>query len=113
MKDFFLDKSVHCVYIWSMVTIGVRNLRNSLSMYIDMVKNGETVLITDHNKIVAELNPAGVYAPKVDLLQEYVSEQAAGGSIIRANQNIRLSKKYKGLKNNDADRIYKETRSDR
>ena len=37
-----------------MITVGIRNLRNSLSKYIELAKNGETILITDHNKIVAE-----------------------------------------------------------
>lgn len=38
-----------------MISVGIREFKTHLSQYIDLVKNGENVLITEHNKIVAEL----------------------------------------------------------
>ncbi len=36
-------------------TVGIKELKNSLSAYLREVRNGVTVLITDRNDIVAEL----------------------------------------------------------
>jgi len=36
-------------------TVGIRNLKNSLSAYIREVKNGTVILITDHGHVVAEM----------------------------------------------------------
>ncbi len=38
-----------------MISIGIQELKSHLSQFIELVKNGENILITDHNKIVAEL----------------------------------------------------------
>jgi antitoxin (DNA-binding transcriptional repressor) of toxin-antitoxin stability system len=38
-----------------MISVGIRELKTHLSQYIDLVKQGENVLITEHNKVVAEL----------------------------------------------------------
>ncbi len=38
-----------------MRTTGVRELKNSLSEYLRMVLDGETVLVTDHGTVVAQL----------------------------------------------------------
>jgi antitoxin (DNA-binding transcriptional repressor) of toxin-antitoxin stability system len=41
-----------------MKAVGLRELKNRLSEYVRLVKNGETVLVTDRGAIVAELtNP--------------------------------------------------------
>jgi prevent-host-death family protein len=41
-------------------TVGVRELRQNLSVYLDRVKNGETLTVTEHRQAVAVLGPAGV-----------------------------------------------------
>jgi prevent-host-death family protein len=38
--------------------IGVRELRQNLSVYLDRVRAGETLTVTDRNQIVAVLAPA-------------------------------------------------------
>jgi antitoxin (DNA-binding transcriptional repressor) of toxin-antitoxin stability system len=40
-------------------TAGIRELKNRLSAYVREVENGETVLITDRGRVVAELRPPG------------------------------------------------------
>lgn len=38
-----------------MKTVGVRDLKNKLSKYLSLVKDGETVLVTDHGEVIAEI----------------------------------------------------------
>ncbi len=45
-----------------MKTVGVRELKNSLSEYLRRVRSGESVLVTDRGEIVAELAPPGLGA---------------------------------------------------
>jgi prevent-host-death family protein len=39
-----------------MLMVGVRDLKNQLSQYLQYVKDGEKVIITEHNKIIAEIS---------------------------------------------------------
>ncbi|HEX9562923.1 MAG TPA: hypothetical protein VF981_03100 [Gemmatimonadaceae bacterium] len=40
-----------------MRTVGLKILKNKLSEYIRVVASGETVLVTDRDRVVAELRP--------------------------------------------------------
>jgi antitoxin (DNA-binding transcriptional repressor) of toxin-antitoxin stability system len=40
-----------------MKTVGLKVLKNKLSEYVRLAANGETVLVTDRDRVVAELNP--------------------------------------------------------
>ena len=40
-----------------MSAVGLRELKNQLSKYVERAKSGETVLITDRGHVVAELSP--------------------------------------------------------
>lgn len=40
-----------------MKSVGVRELRQHLSSYLDLVRDGERLLVTEHNVPVAELAP--------------------------------------------------------
>jgi prevent-host-death family protein len=42
-----------------MRTVGIRELKNSLSEYLRRVRSGESVFVTDRGEIVAELTPPG------------------------------------------------------
>ena len=37
--------------------VGVKVLKNRLSEYVGLVENGETILVTKHDRVVAELVP--------------------------------------------------------
>jgi prevent-host-death family protein len=41
-----------------MVTVGISELKNKLSAYVDKVRRGETVLVLDRGVPVAQLSPA-------------------------------------------------------
>jgi antitoxin (DNA-binding transcriptional repressor) of toxin-antitoxin stability system len=40
-----------------MRAVGIKILKNKLSEYIRLAENGETVLVTDRDRVVAELSP--------------------------------------------------------
>ncbi len=40
-----------------MSTVGLRELKNQLSKYVERARSGETVLVTDRGLVVAELTP--------------------------------------------------------
>jgi antitoxin (DNA-binding transcriptional repressor) of toxin-antitoxin stability system len=47
-----------------MKAVGVRELKNRLSEYLRLVRNGEEILVTDRGEVVAELRQP---SPRVDL----------------------------------------------
>jgi prevent-host-death family protein len=46
-----------------MSTVGVRELRQNLSRYLERVKNGASLEVTEHGHVVARLSPAGEQVP--------------------------------------------------
>ena len=69
-----------------MISVGVRDLKNRLSQYLQYVKQGERVLITEHNQIIAEIS-----LPKEDQknleLESLLEDLAASGKLQRAKRN--------------------------
>jgi prevent-host-death family protein len=52
--------------------VGVRELRQNLSKYLDRVKDGEALVVTERGRQVARLIPAGAMAePYVDLAERF------------------------------------------
>lgn len=49
-------------------TVGVRELRQNLSIYLDQVKQGATLHVTEHGRVVATLQPAAAEASRLDRL---------------------------------------------
>lgn len=43
-----------------MKRVGVRDLKDNLSRYLRAVADGETILVTDRGRVVAEVRPASV-----------------------------------------------------
>lgn len=98
-----------------MVTVGIRNLKNSLSQYINLAKSGEKVVITDHNKIVAELVPSPGASSASGLLREYLEEQVLKGSIVKSVKRTKIHKRKEKNKYDESalKRIYTDTRDER
>ncbi len=46
-----------------MRTVGIKTLKNRLSEYLRLVAAGETILVTDRDRVVAELRPPAVAHP--------------------------------------------------
>lgn len=55
-------------------TVGVRELRQNLSIYLDRVKKGEALTVTEHGAAVAILRPV---APASNVLERLVAEGRA------------------------------------
>jgi len=53
--------------------VGVRELRQNLSVYLDRVKRGESLVVTEYNQVVAILRPA----PAMSLIERLVAEGRA------------------------------------
>ncbi len=41
----------------SLVNVGIKELKNSLSRYLRAVRNGEVILVTERGRVVAEIRP--------------------------------------------------------
>ena len=80
-----------------------------------MVKAGERVIITDHDKIVAEIIPSRGISNENERITKYINEQIINGSIIKAEKKKMIieNRKQKGKIDNNQKEIYEETRSDR
>ena len=99
-----------------MITVGIRNLKDSLSHYINMVKNGEHIVITDHNKIVAEIVPAESLGRNSERLNAYLREQEDTGKLIPAVKKTILNGKRtnkKRINDSQINDTYEKTRSER
>jgi antitoxin (DNA-binding transcriptional repressor) of toxin-antitoxin stability system len=49
-----------------MRTVGLKLLKNRLSEYVRLAASGETVLVTDRNRVIAELRPPQPEPPLSD-----------------------------------------------
>lgn len=52
-------------------TVGVAELRQNLSVYLRRVRDGERLVVTDHNRPIAELGPI---SPIGSRLEQLISE---------------------------------------
>jgi len=58
----------------SRARVGVRELRQNLSVYLRRVESGETLDVTEHGRLVARLAPAP--APETSTLDRLIAEGA-------------------------------------
>ena len=81
-----------------------------------MVKGGKRVVITDHDRIVAEIVPASATDKKARLLEDYIAEKLQIGKLTSATRKTKLSRERttEGPGDQDEiDKIYEQTRNDR
>jgi antitoxin (DNA-binding transcriptional repressor) of toxin-antitoxin stability system len=52
-----VDKVSSGSYIGIMRSVGLKTLKNKLSEYVRLAAGGETVLVTDRDRVVAEIGP--------------------------------------------------------
>lgn len=62
-----------------MVKVGVRELKNGLSRYLDLVKNGEQITVTQRGKEIAVISPVSDDAVR-DRIMRMVREGKASWS---------------------------------
>jgi prevent-host-death family protein len=87
-----------------MARIGVRELRQHASRYLDRVKSGETVEVTERGRLIALLVPPD---PARDARERLIAE----GRLIPASGALRLPQRIKiDMSSQD---VLKELREDR
>jgi len=62
-------------------TVGVRDLKNSLSRWLRLVRSGETVVVLDRGRPVAILSPAGA-GGKARTAAEHLASLARRGLLV-------------------------------
>ena len=67
-----------CYAATHMASVGVRELRQNLSRYLERVKAGEALDVTEHGRLVARLSPTA------DPWDEYAGAAARFGATIPA-----------------------------
>lgn len=53
----FVDNVATCSYFNAMRAVGIKSLNSRLSEYVRLAAQGETILVTDRDRVVAELSP--------------------------------------------------------
>ncbi|HUQ86792.1 MAG TPA: type II toxin-antitoxin system prevent-host-death family antitoxin [Vicinamibacterales bacterium] len=69
--------------------VGVREIRQNLSVYLDRVKDGETLTVTEHGRDVALLTP--LPKKEMNVLERMVAEGRATAPT-ESLRNLRLPK---------------------
>lgn len=102
-----------------MKAVGIKNLKNNLSKYLDMVREGETVYVTDRDDIIAEIHkPISAPSPMLSRWEAFLNEAERKGTIIRAKrEKSNLVERLKKLSPTpgkvDLQSLLDETREDR
>ncbi|MDR3247736.1 MAG: type II toxin-antitoxin system prevent-host-death family antitoxin [Treponema sp.] len=97
-----------------MLTVGVRDLKNQLSQYLQYVKDGEKVIVTEHNKIIAEISvPRKENGVEISPIEKKLEKLSKEGEIILAKRNKSYVKIPETKEKIDWETIYNEVRADR
>jgi antitoxin (DNA-binding transcriptional repressor) of toxin-antitoxin stability system len=68
-----------------MKTVGIRELKSNLSQYISLVKEGESIFITEHNRVVAEIKKPSIDQNTVPL-EKALDHLEKSGKLIRSKK---------------------------
>jgi len=102
-----------------MKSVGIRNLKNQLSKYLDFVREGEVVYVTDRDEIIAEIRqPVSAPTRMLSRWEVFLNEGQRKGSLQRSKQGgFDLAGEMRKLSPTpgqvDLQAILDETRSDR
>ncbi len=70
-----------------MQTVGLKVLKNNLSAYIRAVTAGETVIVTDRDRVVAEIRPPGLLEGTTKT-EQIIAELARQGIVTPAKHRL-------------------------
>lgn len=102
-----------------MQEVGIKVLKDKLSSYLKLVKEGEIIYVKDRNKIIAEIRKPTFSKMTNSRIELYLQEQENKGELIRAKKdkvNIKLFKNRRPFKETIKKswrEIYQESREDR
>lgn len=102
-----------------MKSVGVKNLKNQLSRYLKLVREGESVYVTDRDEVIAEIHrPTRPLKGHVSQWEAFLNEQEEQGALVRAQRTestvlADLKKEAPWPKGSSTDALLDEIRSDR
>jgi antitoxin (DNA-binding transcriptional repressor) of toxin-antitoxin stability system len=68
-----------------MKAVGTKVLKDNLSKYLKMVREGETILVTDRDEVIAEIHrPAHPVSGRVSRWEAFLNDEVRRGSMTRA-----------------------------
>jgi antitoxin (DNA-binding transcriptional repressor) of toxin-antitoxin stability system len=68
-----------------MKAVGTKVLKDNLSKYLRMVREGEVILVTDRDEVIAEIRrPTTSVLGKVSRWEAFLNEQVRAGKLIGA-----------------------------
>ena len=71
-----------------MRAVGIKVLKDNLSRYLRYVKDGETVLVTDRDKVIAEIHrPTHLIPGQVTRWDAFINEEERRGSVLRCRSD--------------------------
>lgn len=67
-----------------MKTVGIKTLKNKLSHYLRLVREGEIVLVSDRDEVVAEIRkPFRPYQSELSRFEVFVEESSLRGALCK------------------------------
>ena len=108
-----IDNYSYYSYIYNMITVGIKDLKNQLSQYLQYVKEGNKLIVTEHDKIIAEISIPGKREEKVTVIEEKLRKLSEKGIIIMAKRQKSCVAMPKIDKEINWEHIYNETRAER
>jgi|GEM_PF-950420 len=78
-----LDRSSHDSYFLIMKSVGIKDLKNNLSGYLEFVRSGETIIVMDRQTPIAELKQI---SKSKGLTKAFLEESIANHSMVPAKQ---------------------------
>jgi len=95
-----------------MITVGVRDLKNQLSRYLQYVKDGEKVIVTEHDMIIAQISVPD-NAESLTPIEEKLLRLGRDGDIITAKRKKSCVGLPEIKEKLDWKAVYDEIRADR
>ncbi|MDR3335029.1 MAG: type II toxin-antitoxin system Phd/YefM family antitoxin [Treponema sp.] len=94
-----------------MITVGVKDLKDHLSQYLRYVKNGEKVIITEYNRIIAEIT-VPEKQDGASTFEQRLMEMVEKGEVILTKTDAPPAPKPKFAEHIDYETILEEVRVD-
>lgn len=98
-----------------MRSVGVKALKNNLSRYLELVRQGEVVLVTDRDEVVAELRlPSQPLIARASPWMAFLEGQARRGALrLAKRKRSRLELPAAALTDASAEDLLREARGER
>jgi antitoxin (DNA-binding transcriptional repressor) of toxin-antitoxin stability system len=97
-----------------MKSVGVKALKNQLSHYLALVRQGETVLVTDRDEVIAELRmPTQPTLTRASPWIAFLEEQGRRGSVRLAERKRSRITKVETLTSLDVQALLDDERAER